>query len=80
MSHLHADEGPPVLLLHGTFWSRTWRRKEDEFQPVGYAERFEREMPNSRLVAVPGARHIPMEDDPERIGDELARFFGGRLP
>jgi pimeloyl-ACP methyl ester carboxylesterase len=63
--------GLPTLLLWG---------EEDEFQPVGYAERFEREMPNVRLVTIPGARHIPMEDDPERVGYELARFFGGRLP
>jgi pimeloyl-ACP methyl ester carboxylesterase len=63
--------GLPTLLLWG---------EEGEFQPVGYAERFEQEMPNSRLIPVPGARHIPMEDDPERVGDELARFFGGRLP
>ena len=58
--------GLPTLLLWG---------EEDEFPPVGYAERFEREMPNARLVALPGARHIPMEDDPERVGAELARFF-----
>ena len=58
--------GLPTLLLWG---------EEDGFQPVGYAERFEREMPNARLVALPAARHIPMEDDPERVGAELARFF-----
>jgi len=37
--------------------------------------RFEQEMPNTNLVAVPGARHIPMEDDPERTGAALADFF-----
>ena len=58
----------PTLLLWG---------EEDEFQPVGYARRLEREMPNARLVAVPGARHIPMEDDPGKVGEELARFFAG---
>lgn len=25
ISYLHAGEGPPVLLLHGTFWSRVWQ-------------------------------------------------------
>jgi pimeloyl-ACP methyl ester carboxylesterase len=63
--------GLPTLLLWG---------EEDEFQPVRYAERFEREMPNSRLLALPGAGHIPMEDEPERVAEELARFFGGRQP
>ena len=60
--------GLPILLLWG---------EDDEFQPVGYAERFESEMPDARLVAFSGARHIPMEDDPERVGSELARFFAG---
>jgi pimeloyl-ACP methyl ester carboxylesterase len=63
--------GLPTLLLWG---------EEDEFQPASYAERFEREMPNSRLVALAGARHIPMEDEPQRVAQELARFFGGRQP
>lgn len=62
------DLGLPTLLVWG---------EEDEFQPIGYAERFEREMPNARLVAVPDARHIPMQDAPERVGSELARFFQG---
>ncbi|MGI9049334.1 MAG: alpha/beta fold hydrolase [Rubrobacteraceae bacterium] len=58
---------PPTLLVWG---------EEDEFQPISYAERFEREMPNARLTTVPGARHIPMEDDPERVGSLLADFLG----
>jgi pimeloyl-ACP methyl ester carboxylesterase len=57
----------PTLLLWG---------EEDEFQPIDCARRFVREMPRTRLVAVSGARHIPMEDDPERVGAELADFFG----
>ncbi len=24
LSYLHAGSGTPVLLLHGTFWSRVW--------------------------------------------------------
>ena len=62
------EMGLPTLLLWG---------KEDEFQPIDYARRFQREMPNARLVAVPGARHIPMENDPERTGSVLAKFFAG---
>jgi pimeloyl-ACP methyl ester carboxylesterase len=63
--------GLPTLLLWG---------EEDEFQPASYARRFEREVPSARLVTIPGARHIPMEDEPERVAEELARFFGGRSP
>ncbi len=62
------EMGVPTLLLWG---------QEDEFQPIDYARRFEREVPHARLVAVPGARHIPMEDDPERTGSVLAHFFAG---
>ncbi len=62
------EMGLPTLLLWG---------EEDEFQPIGYAHRLEREIPHARLVAVLGARHIPMEDDPERTGNVLANFFAG---
>jgi len=60
------EMGLPTLLLWG---------EEDEFQPIDYAQRFDQEVPQTRLVAVPGARHVPMEDDPERTGTALADFF-----
>ena len=62
------ESGPPTLLLWG---------EEDEFQPIGYARRFEEEVSQANLVTVPGALHIPMEDDPELVGTELSRFFAG---
>ncbi len=62
------EMGLPTLLLWG---------EEDEFQPIDYARRFDREMPRTRLVVVSSARHIPMEDDPERVGTALADFFAG---
>ena len=62
------DMGLPTLLLWG---------EEDEFQPIDYARRFDREMPRTRLVAVPGAGHIPMEDAPERVENALVDFFAG---
>lgn len=49
--------------------------EDDEFQPVGYAERLARELPNAELTRVPGARHIPMEDEPALVADALARHF-----
>jgi pimeloyl-ACP methyl ester carboxylesterase len=58
--------GLPILLVWG---------EEDSAQPIGYARRFAREFPQARLVAVPGAGHIPMEDDPEMVGATLAGFF-----
>jgi pimeloyl-ACP methyl ester carboxylesterase len=60
------EMGLPTLLLWG---------EEDEFQPIDYARRFDREIPRTRLVVVPDARHIPMEDAPERTGTALANFF-----
>ena len=60
------ESGLPTLLLWG---------EEDEFQPIEYARRFEEEVPQARLVTIPGARHIPTEDEPELIGSELSRFF-----
>ncbi len=58
--------GLPILLVWG---------EEDSAQPIEYARRFAREFPQARLVAVPGAGHIPMEDNPEMVGATLAGFF-----
>jgi pimeloyl-ACP methyl ester carboxylesterase len=58
--------GLPILLVWG---------EEDSAQPIEYARRFARVFPQARLVAVPGAGHIPMEDDPEMVGATLAGFF-----
>lgn len=60
------EMGLPTLLLWG---------EEDEFQPTDYARRFDSEIPRTRLVAVSGARHISMEDDPEQVGRVLYDFF-----
>lgn len=55
--------GLPILLAWG---------EEDSAQPIEYARRFARDFPQARLVAVSGAGHIPMEDDPEMVGATLA--------
>ncbi|MEV0231319.1 alpha/beta hydrolase [Nonomuraea sp. NPDC050786] len=62
---LQADETPKLLV-----WG-----EDDPFQKVRYAERFVAEMPNSTLVRVPGAGHIPMENDPAGVARALADFF-----
>ncbi len=54
---LRAD-GTPKLLVWG---------EDDTFQEVRYAERFAAEMPNTTLVRVPGAGHIPMENAPATV-------------
>jgi pimeloyl-ACP methyl ester carboxylesterase len=58
--------GIPILLVWG---------EEDKSQPIEYARRFAREFHQAHLVAVPGASHIPMEDNPEMVGATLAGFF-----
>jgi pimeloyl-ACP methyl ester carboxylesterase len=60
------DSQTPKLLVWG---------ENDAFQPVSYAERFAAEMPRSRLVRVPDAGHIPMENDPAAVADALSAFF-----
>jgi haloalkane dehalogenase len=60
----------PVLLLWGG---------GDEFAPVAGAHRFERELPDTELVVVEGARHFVFEDAPEACADALTRFLAATL-
>ncbi|MEV4124787.1 alpha/beta hydrolase [Nocardia sp. NPDC049707] len=59
----------PKLLVWG---------EADSFQPIAYAERFVAEMPESRLVGIPDAGHIPMENAPEAVTETLTGFFTDR--
>ncbi|GAA1782988.1 alpha/beta hydrolase [Streptomonospora arabica] len=56
----------PKLLVWG---------EDDGFQKVEYAERFASEIPQTTLVRVPRAGHIPMENAPGRVARTLADFF-----
>jgi haloalkane dehalogenase len=38
-------------------------------------ERAKRDLPQTELTALPGCGHFLQEEAPERIGEELARFF-----
>ncbi|WP_181797616.1 alpha/beta fold hydrolase [Streptomyces sp. WELS2] len=58
----------PKLLVWG---------EEDRFQPIAHAERFATEIPRTTLVRIPGAGHIPMENDAPAVARALARFFLG---
>jgi len=51
--------------------------EDDTFQLVAYAERFAAEIPDSTLVRIPRAGHIPTENDPDRVGAVLGEFFAG---
>jgi pimeloyl-ACP methyl ester carboxylesterase len=55
----------PKLLVRG---------EDDGFQTVDYAERCAREIPETRLVRIKSAGHIPMENDP-KVAGALAGFF-----
>jgi haloalkane dehalogenase len=61
-----AGLGVPVLLVWG---------ENDEFAPVAGAHRFERELPDTELVVVKGARHFVWEDAPEECATALTRFL-----
>jgi pimeloyl-ACP methyl ester carboxylesterase len=59
----------PKLLVWG---------EDDEFQTIDYAERDAAEIPETKLVRIKSAGHIPMENDPRAVAGALADFFAGR--
>jgi haloalkane dehalogenase len=61
--------GVPALLIWG----------DDEFAPVAGAHRFERELPDTELVVVDGARHFVWEDAPGECAAALTGFLA-RVP
>jgi haloalkane dehalogenase len=61
-----AEIGAPTLLLWG---------EEDAFSPVAGGHRFEREIPGSELVVVPGAGHFVWEDAPKPTTERLVAFL-----
>jgi haloalkane dehalogenase len=64
-----AELGVPVLLLWGG---------GDQFAPVAGGYRFQKEIPGARLVVLDNAGHFLMEDDPERVADEIATFLAAQ--
>jgi haloalkane dehalogenase len=63
-----AELGVPTLIVWGA---------KDEFAPVGGAYRFSKEIPGSKLVVLDGVGHYLMEDEPERVGNEVETFLAG---
>ena len=58
----------PKLLLWG---------EADPFQLIEHAERFAADMPETELIRIPGAGHIPMEKEPNAVAHALGHFFNG---
>lgn len=53
----------------------------DTWIPPSHAERFRRDIPDSRLVVYPGLGHLPMEEDPETTARDVLTFLrGGAVP
>jgi pimeloyl-ACP methyl ester carboxylesterase len=70
----YTQEMLPALLQSGTPKLLIWG-EDDPFQTVDYAERYAREIPESKLVRIKSAGHIPMENDPKAVAGALAQFF-----
>ncbi|NMO16203.1 alpha/beta hydrolase [Pyxidicoccus fallax] len=56
----------PTLIL--------WGAKDTWILPR-YGERFDRDIPDSRLVVYPDLGHVPMEEDPARTAADARRFL-----
>jgi haloalkane dehalogenase len=48
---------------------------KDEFAPIGGAHRFQKQLPDARLVVLDDAGHFLMEDDPARVAAEIRAFL-----
>jgi pimeloyl-ACP methyl ester carboxylesterase len=60
----------PKLLVWG---------EDDPFQTIDYgAERYAREIPETRLVRIKSAGHIPMENNALAAADTLSEFFAAK--
>jgi pimeloyl-ACP methyl ester carboxylesterase len=49
----------------------------DRFFPISYAQRLAGEMPNAKIVEIPGASTFVSLDQPQRLAEEIAGFAGG---
>jgi pimeloyl-ACP methyl ester carboxylesterase len=75
--HRYTMEMLPALLQSKTPKLLVWG-VDDPFQTIDYAERYAREIPDTRLVRIKSAGHIPMENDPKAVAGALAEFFAGK--
>jgi haloalkane dehalogenase len=61
-----AAVGAPALILWG---------EDDPFAPVAGAHRFAKELPDSELVVIEGARHFVFDDEPARCSEAVVSFL-----
>lgn len=59
--------GKPALLIWG---------EKDQQNPLKYAQRLHREIPEARLVIVPDAGHLVLFDAPDKVASALNDFIG----
>jgi pimeloyl-ACP methyl ester carboxylesterase len=70
MSRIHARLGElpwPALLI--------WGMRDRVFRPV-FLDQWRELLPDAQVVELEEASHYLLEDEPERIADEIARFVG----
>lgn len=70
----YTREAVPALRQNTTPKLLVWG-EDDDFQKVGYAERFAAEIPHTTLVRIPDAGHIPTENAPGQVARALIDFF-----
>jgi pimeloyl-ACP methyl ester carboxylesterase len=75
--HRYTTEMLPALLQSKTPKLLVWG-EDDGFQTVDFAERYAHEIPETRLVRIKSAGHIPMENDPKAVAGALAEFFAAK--
>jgi pimeloyl-ACP methyl ester carboxylesterase len=75
--HRYTMEMLPALLRSKTPKLLVWG-EDDGFQTVDYAERYVHEIPETRLVRIKSAGHIPMENDPKAVAGALTEFFAAK--
>ncbi|MFI6517843.1 alpha/beta fold hydrolase [Spirillospora sp. NPDC050679] len=70
----YTRDAVPALRRNATPKLLIWG-EDDGFQKVEYAEKFTAEIPNTTLIRIPGAGHIPTENAPGRVARALVDFF-----
>jgi len=65
-SHIISSISVPSLILWG---------EQDHWIPMDHALRFQRDIPDSRLVVLPGVGHVPMEEAPAESAEWIEVFL-----